>query len=144
MDGYDSLVDLLESIEHFLCRLDIYTQIPPTAAMDEILAKILVELISTLALATRELKQGRSSEAVLIGIHLTDHITVKSVKEMDREKDIEAVLQRLDRLTQDEAKTTAAEILKVVYRLVQNMTGIMNSEQIHLASHLLCVEQPPC
>jgi hypothetical protein len=135
MDSYDSLVDLLESIEHFLRRLDIYTRIPPTAAMNEILAKILVELISTLALATRELKQGRSSESVLIGIHLTDHITVKSVKELFGENDIEAVLQRLDRLTQDEAKTTAGEILKVIYSLVQNMTVIMNSEQIHSASH---------
>jgi hypothetical protein len=135
MDSYDSLVDLLESIERFLRHLDIYTRILPTAAMNEILAKILVELSSTLALATRELKQGRSSESVLIGIHLTDHITVKSVKELSGEKDIEAVLQRLDRLTQDEAKTTAAEILKVIYSLVQNMTVIMNSEQIRSASH---------
>ena len=63
MDTYDALADLLESIEHFLGRLDIYTQIPPTSAMDEILAKIMVELFSTLALATRELKQGRSSES---------------------------------------------------------------------------------
>ena len=62
--AYDALVDLLESIEHFLCRLDIYTRIPPTLVMDEIVVKIMVELISTLALATRELKQGRPSESV--------------------------------------------------------------------------------
>jgi hypothetical protein len=37
-------------------------------------------------------------------------------------KDAEAVLQRLDRLTQDEARTTAAEILKVVHGLVQDMS----------------------
>ena len=36
--------------------------------------------------------------------------------------DVEAVLQRLDRLTQDEARTTAAEILRVVYGLVQDMS----------------------
>ena len=64
IDGYDAVVDLLESIEHFLKRLDIYTKIPPTPAMDEIVVKIMVELISTLALATKELKQGRSSESV--------------------------------------------------------------------------------
>ena len=57
-DSYDALVDFLESIEYFLERLDIYTQTPPTSAMDETLAKIMVELLSTLALATRELKQG--------------------------------------------------------------------------------------
>ena len=64
--SYDPLVDLLELIEHFLSRIDIYIRIPPTPAMDEMVVKIIVELFSTLALATRELKQGRSSESVLL------------------------------------------------------------------------------
>ena len=67
----DALIDLLESIEHFLNRLDIYTRIPPTPAMDEIVVKILVELISTLGLVTEELKQRRSSESFLAdNLHL--------------------------------------------------------------------------
>jgi hypothetical protein len=37
--SYDALVDLLESIERFLCRLDIYTKISPTVAMAEIIVK---------------------------------------------------------------------------------------------------------
>ena len=61
----DALVDLLESIEHFLNRLNIYTRIPPTPTIDEIVVKVLVELISTLALVTGELKQRRSSESDL-------------------------------------------------------------------------------
>ena len=65
---YDPLVDLLESIEHFLSRLDIYTRIPPTPVMDEIVFKIMVELLSTLTLATKELKQGRASESVIADI----------------------------------------------------------------------------
>jgi len=64
IDSYDALVDLLDSIENFLKRLDIYTKIPPSHAMDEIVVKIMVELVSTLALATKELKQGRPSESV--------------------------------------------------------------------------------
>ena len=64
----DALIDLLESIEHFVNRLDIYTRIPPTPAMDEIVVKILVELISTLALVIEELKQKRSSESVLVDV----------------------------------------------------------------------------
>ena len=64
----DALVDLLESIEHFLNRLNIYTRIPPMPAVDEIVVKILVELISTLAVVTEELKQRRSSEPVLTDI----------------------------------------------------------------------------
>jgi len=66
----DALVDLLESIEHFLNRLDVYTQIPPTPTIDEMVDKILVELISTLALVTKRLKQRRSSESILADIRL--------------------------------------------------------------------------
>ena len=64
MDSYEGLVDLLESIEHFLNRLDIYTRIPPTVPMTEMVVKILVELLSTLALATKQMKEGRSSESI--------------------------------------------------------------------------------
>jgi hypothetical protein len=59
--SYDALVDLFESIESFLRRLDIYTKVPPTTAMTEMIVKILVELLSTLALATQQVKQGRFS-----------------------------------------------------------------------------------
>jgi hypothetical protein len=64
-DDYDTLADLLESVEHFLNRLDIYTKIPPTVGMTEIIIKILVELLSILALATKQLRQGILSESVL-------------------------------------------------------------------------------
>jgi hypothetical protein len=64
IDSYDVLIDLLESIEHFLHRLDIYTKIPPTVGMTEMIVKILVELLSTLAVVTKQMKQGKSSESV--------------------------------------------------------------------------------
>ena len=59
--SYDALIDLFEFMESFLRRLDIYTKIPPTPAMAEILLKILIELLSTLALGTQQIKQGRLS-----------------------------------------------------------------------------------
>ncbi len=52
-------------------------------------------------------------------------------KKLFGDKDIEAVLQRLDRLTQDEARITAAQTLEVVYGLVQNMRVVMDGEEIH-------------
>ena len=39
------------------------------------------------------------------------------------------VLQRLDRLTQEEARITAAQTLEVVYGLIQNMRVVMDGEQ---------------
>jgi len=125
--SYDALVDLLESIEHFLMRLDIYTHIPHTPALDEMVVKIIVELLSTLALATKELKQGRTGKSTPIeelspySIH-----SEKFAKKLFGEKDTEAVLQRLDRLTQDEAHTTAAEVFKVILGLVQNVNEVMD------------------
>ena len=56
---------MLESIGHFLSRLEIYTEIPPTGAMNEVIVKILVELLSTLALTTKETKQGKLSESIV-------------------------------------------------------------------------------
>ena len=67
---FDALVDLLESIEHFLKRLDIYTKVPLTPAMTEIVVKIMVELLSTLAIATKQITQGRPSESVFAGVLL--------------------------------------------------------------------------
>jgi hypothetical protein len=42
--------------------------------------------------------------------------------------DIDAVLQRLDRLTLDEARTTGAQTLEVIHRLVQNMSVVIDGE----------------
>jgi hypothetical protein len=61
--SYDALVDLLESMECFLSRLDIYTKISPTAAMTELIVKIMAELLSTLALVTKQVRQKRTSES---------------------------------------------------------------------------------
>ena len=62
--SYDALVDLFASFENFLSRLGIYAGIPPTSTLTNVLVKIIVELISTLALATKQVKQGRFSEFV--------------------------------------------------------------------------------
>jgi hypothetical protein len=68
--SYDALVDLLESIAHFVNRLDIYTRVPSTTAMTELIVKIMVELISTLTLVTKQIKQKRPSTSVLTDIPL--------------------------------------------------------------------------
>jgi hypothetical protein len=63
--SYDALLDLFESIGNFVQRLEIYTEIPLTTAMTNMVTKIIVELLSTLALATKEIKRGRLSESTL-------------------------------------------------------------------------------
>ena len=58
----EALVDIFERIENFFRRLAIYTQVPPTPEMVDIMIKIMVEVLSVLGTATNEIKQGRMSE----------------------------------------------------------------------------------
>ena len=64
--SYDALVYLLESIEQFMNRLKIYTRVPLTEVMIEMIVKIMVELVSMLALMTKQIKQKRPSECIAI------------------------------------------------------------------------------
>ena len=56
--SYDVLAEMLESIENFINRLRIYAEMSLSMpAVDEIVVKLMVELISTLALVARKLKK---------------------------------------------------------------------------------------
>jgi len=70
LSALNQLVDLLELIQSFLKHLDIYTLVPHTAAMTETIVKTLLELLSTLGLATKLVKQRQSGECLLVGILL--------------------------------------------------------------------------
>jgi uncharacterized membrane protein len=63
--SYDALLELFESLGNFVQRLEIYTKMTPTRVMTEMIVKIIVALLSTLALATKQIKQGRLSESTL-------------------------------------------------------------------------------
>jgi hypothetical protein len=66
--SYAALLDMFAAFETFLSRLSIYIGVPPTPALTDVLVKIIVELLATLALATKQVKQGRFSESVLVGM----------------------------------------------------------------------------
>ena len=56
------LVNLFERVQFFLKRLGVHTcRITPTKEMAEILVKIMVEVLSILAIATKEVQQSRTS-----------------------------------------------------------------------------------
>ncbi|KAF8494600.1 hypothetical protein F5888DRAFT_630200 [Russula emetica] len=58
----DTLIDVFERIEMFFRRLETYTQVPPTTNMIDTIVQIVVEVLSILGIATKEIKQGRMSE----------------------------------------------------------------------------------
>jgi len=58
----DTLIDVFERIEMFFRRLDVYTGVPPTNEMMDLIVQIMAEVLSILGIATKEIKQGRMSK----------------------------------------------------------------------------------
>ena len=58
----DTLIDIFERMETFFQRLEIYTRVSPPPEMIDIIVRIMVEVISILGMATKEMKQGRMSK----------------------------------------------------------------------------------
>ncbi|KAI0296783.1 hypothetical protein B0F90DRAFT_1819791 [Multifurca ochricompacta] len=109
--NYEMLIDLFRSLEAFLKRLNTHIKMPLTNAMMETVVKILLQLLSTLGLATQQVNQGRLERVgeMLLG-----------------ENDVEAVLQRLGNTSQNESRTAAGQALEIIYGLVQNMKALMD------------------
>ena len=64
-EAQEALIDIFERIENFFKRLETYTEVRPSAAMTDIIVKIMVEVLDILGIATKEIKQGRTSELSL-------------------------------------------------------------------------------
>jgi len=82
--------------------------------MTETIVKILVEVLAVLAIATKEIKQGRPSESIHNNRLSFAHVDLeKYLKKLVGKNDMEDVLKRLDLLTQEEAQMATAEVLKI-------------------------------
>ncbi|KAH9178015.1 hypothetical protein EDB89DRAFT_1298231 [Lactarius sanguifluus] len=94
----DALGDIFGRMEYFFKRLEAYIEIRPTVAMIDIIVKIMVEVLSILGIVTKEIRQGKMKKYL--------------VKLVGR-KDVEDALQRLDKLTQEEARMATVEALTI-------------------------------
>ena len=56
-------------------------------------------------------------------------VAVKYAVNFLKDKDVESVLLRLDRLTFEESRMTVAQTLEVVYGLVNNLRVVMDGAQ---------------
>ncbi|KAH8977589.1 hypothetical protein EDB86DRAFT_3249747 [Lactarius hatsudake] len=77
--------------------INVLFTITLSSSMTEIIVKIMIELLSILSQAKKQIKQGRFK---------------KFAKKLLGDSEIESILRRLDRLTQDEARMTDAHILE--------------------------------
>jgi hypothetical protein len=98
--------------------------------MTEIIAKIMVELLSILAQAKKQIKNGRLSKRFLprTSVSVSDVVAEQFAKKLLGDSEIENILRRLDRLTQEEARMMEAHILELVHGLMNNMKVVMDGE----------------
>ena len=61
-ESQDILIEIFERIEMSFRRLEIYTELPSTMDMMDTIIQVMVEVLSILGIATKEIRQGRMSK----------------------------------------------------------------------------------
>ena len=109
-------------MKYFFMRLEKYIAVRPTAAMTDIIVQIMVEVISILGIATKEIKEGRISMPFLVFISLAIDVRAeKFLKRLFGINRLDDAFQRLDTLTQEEARMAEAETLEIAARTDKNV-----------------------
>ena len=101
-------------MEFFFIRLEKHIDVRPSAAMTDVLVKIMVEVITILGIVTKEIGEGRTS--MLARINLSREIDLcaeRYLKRLMGRKDVENALQRLENLTQEEVRMATTEALAI-------------------------------
>ena len=112
--SYETLINLFERTQFFLQRLNQYVASPLTPEMMELLAKILAQVLSVLALSTKEIKERRISMLIFSRYSsLADDSVEKFMKRLIGRTEVEDGFQQLDMLTKEENLMTAACTLRV-------------------------------
>ena len=127
----DVLIDIFVRIESFFKRLESYTELPPTPAMTDVIVKIMIEVLSILSIATKEIKQGRSSEWIFLCILFNlDLLSLeKFVRKLLGQNDIEDALKRLDTLTMEEARMAVAETLNITHKVDDKVAVLIDGRK---------------
>ena len=121
------LIDIFERIENFFERLETYTEVRPNEAMTDIIVKIMVEVLNVFAIATKEIRQGRTSKLLIIHVlHIgfTVGLPEAYLKKLLGKTEIEDALKRLDKLTQDEFRMAMAQLWTLTRGVDDNVRDI--------------------
>lgn len=112
-----ALLELLERIENVFRQLETYINIPMNAGMMDAIVEVLTEVLCILAIATNEINQNRASEFIFEArsTRLVYLSTETFLKKLVGRKDIEDAIQRLEKVTSQEARMAAAEALNCLH-----------------------------
>ena len=121
----DTLIEIFERMENFFQRLEIYTEVSPTPEMMDIIMKIMVEVLYILGIATKEVRQGRTSEYASATMSpLAEKCLEKYLKKLVGRTDMEDALKKLDKLTIEEARMATAQTLKATHAVDGRVRGV--------------------
>ena len=113
-------------MQFFFMRLEKYIAVQPTAAMVAIIIQIMVEVVSILGIATKEIKEGRISKPFLVHIFpIWTFSAEKFSKRLFGINRLNDAFQQLDKLTQEEALMSEAETLVIAARIDKNVIDMV-------------------
>ena len=119
-------------MESFLGRLEAYTHVPLSDEMTDVIVNIMAEVLSILAIATRDIKESRGSELIHRGRPnpVAYSFSEKFVKRLMKKGGIEDALGRLDKLTQDEVRMAVAQNLKTTHCVEDKVMAVGSGVQV--------------
>jgi hypothetical protein len=93
--------------------------------MMDMAIRIMAEVISILGIATKEIKQGRISEYLSTSMFLMIKQSLeKYAKKLIGRADLEDALNRLDKLTYEDAQMAAAEVQRATHAINESVGGV--------------------
>jgi hypothetical protein len=95
----------------------------------------MTELLSILALATKQLTESRLSKWIVADVSITSEGGIERYgKILLGDRGVLDAVEKLDKLTREEAQMTGAQILKVTHDLMSYMKTVMSGEEISFSS----------
>ena len=121
--NHEALVHLFERIHLFLQRLNRYTGMPLTGDMTGLLGEIMSQVLSILALSTKEImgKQISELDCLLYRSSTAKYGAERILKKLAGRTDVEDAVLQLDRLTKEESLMVVARNLEVTHRVDGNV-----------------------
>ena len=127
-ESHDTLVDIFERMEMFFRRVEVYTEVEPSAEIMDIIIEIMVQVISIIGIATKDIKESRISKFYLTNLlQLIEGCSGKLGKRLIGKTVIEDALKRLDKLAHEEGRMGIAQNLNATHavgeRVVEMIRG---------------------
>ncbi|KAI0320597.1 ankyrin repeat-containing domain protein [Amylostereum chailletii] len=126
--SYNSLVDLFNVLTAFLDRLKIREEIKMRSEAKDIVVKILVELLSVLALATKLMKKKRLVKGQYVSI-------------LSGNQDVKDAVDRLDKLTVEDSGVMATETFVNTCKVLEHINTMMAEHALNTTAQLNAIKR---